>query len=282
MRKHILLAVCTLLLIFSLSYYNATKINTKQITTIQQTLSSDKIDKDVDGLLIAFFSDLYYGSFIDKDYIDMAIDKINRYQPDLLIFGGDLIYQHYTQISQDDIDYLIEKLKSLNSSLGKYAVFGEQDYLKKEMVEDILKQADFEIITNTNRKINTDKNSYINLIGIDSLIGGTPDIASAFNGINDNTYTIVVSHCPDLFAEIETQQFDYMLSGHSFGGQINIPIINLFTRNEGCKKYYSGKITKNNKTLDICNGLGRINSDARFLADAQIKLYTLKSVNNAE
>ena len=66
-----------------------------------------------------------------------------------------------------------------------------------------------------------------------------------------------------------------MLSGHSLGGQIYLPIISLFTRNEGCKKYYTGKITKNGKTLDITNGVGRIHNNARFLADSEIVLYRL-------
>ena len=34
-------------------------------------------------------------------------------------------------------------------------------------------------------------------------------------------------------------------------------------------------ITKNGKTLDITNGVGRIHNNARFLADSEIVLYRL-------
>ena len=276
MSKKIILALLTLSIFIGISYYNATVINTKQISTKQETLKSNKIDEDIDGLLIAYFSDLYYGSFIDKEYIDNLINTINKYQPDVFIFGGDLIDSSYAQnITQEDIDYLTNCFKSIKASKGKYAVLGEQDIQTFNIVETIYSNSNIQVMRNSNNTISKDKNSFINIVGIDPLISGNPDYASSFLGVDNNYYTIVISHCPDTFDEILNHDFDYMLSGHSLGGQIYLPIISLFTRNEGCKKYYTGKITKNGKTLDITNGVGHIHNNARFLADSEIVLYRL-------
>lgn len=278
MRKGLIIGFICILLTSLLCYYNATQINTKQITVRQEILRSQKIDEDTDGLLIAYFSDLYYGSFIDHEYIDSMANKLNSYHPDLIIFGGDMFESSIAnKLVQEDIDYLVHTFKSLNAPLGKFAILGDQDTLNTGVLENIYNQSDFEILSNSNKKIGIDKNSFINIVGINPLVSGNPDPALSFTGVNSSAYTLVVSHCPDIFDDLSSYEFDYMLAGHSLGGQIYIPLISLFTRNEGCKKYYTGKITKYGKTMDITNGVGRINNDARFLADAQIVLYTLST-----
>ena len=68
MRKGLIIGFICILLTSLLCYYNATQINTKQIAVRQEILRSQKIDEDTDGLLIAYFSDLYYGSLLCCPY----------------------------------------------------------------------------------------------------------------------------------------------------------------------------------------------------------------------
>ena len=276
MLKRVLCILFVFALVVFLMYYNATNINTKQINVRKEILKSDKIDDDVDGLLIAYFSDLNYGNYIDNEFLDETIRKLNVFEPDLIIFGGDLFDNSVVQgLSQEKIDYLKESLSSLDAKYGKFAVYGDTDLYNKDLVTDLLNQADFTILDNSHHLISTDRNSAINIVGTQPYVNGTVDLNAAFSGINSDNYTIIISHCPDIFDEAENYSFDYMLSGHSRGGQVNLPVISFFTRDEGCKKYFSGKNTKNGKTIDITNGLGRIHSNARFMADAEIVFYTL-------
>ena len=279
MFKRISIIILSILIIGLLSYFNAFYINTNQIQVRQEKLQSTKIDEDLDGFLIAYFSDLYYGSNLDKNYLDKVFSKINSFKPDLIIFGGDLIdYDKYISLNQEDKDYLSNNLSNLNSKYGKYAILGEYDYKNIDNIYSIYALSDFTILNNTNHVIGVDRNSYINIVGIDSLVDGNPDLTNSFSGVNYNAYTIVLSHCPDIFDEINIYDYDYLLSGHSRGGQIYFPIINLFTRPIGAEKYFSGKITRNGKTLDISNGIGTINTHARINADSEIVLYSLQSI----
>ena len=268
MLKKITIISVLLLCLISGTYFNAVKVNTRQIRIRQESITSNEIDGDLNGLLIVYFSDLYYGQYIDSQFLANAVSKINMFKPDVIIFGGNLIEQN---TGQDD---LMSALSSLEARYGKYAVLGEND---GQLVHDILLQTGFDIIENDSRPIMVDRNSYINLVGIDHLDQGDPDPHQAFSSVNSSHYTFAVSHCPDIFDEILSYDFDYLLSGHSLGGQIYIPLISLFNRPEGCRKYFRGKITKQGKTIDITNGLGRIDHDARLLADAEIVLYTLHS-----
>lgn len=278
MFKRITIIICGVLLLSLLTYINATKINTRQLQLRQEILQDAKIDQDCDGFLIAYFTDLYYGSYLDKDYLARLFDTINEFKPDLIVFGGDLIDdQTYNSLTQDDKQFLQDNLNSLNARFGKYAILGEYDIRLYDLVLSIYEASSFNILNNKSVQINIDKNSYFNIVGVDPIIEGSPDISQAFLGVNPQAYTIVLSHCPDIFDELNTYNYDYFLSGHSRGGQINIPIINLFTRPLGAEKYLSGKITKNNKTLDISNGIGMIKNNARLNADSELVLYTLKT-----
>ncbi len=267
MVKKIIVIVTSLIIVIATCIINATIFNTKQIQTRQVILKSEKINEESSNILIAYFSDLHYGTYIDNDFLENVINKISDYKPDVIIFGGDLL----DNINEDNKVYLTDALETLDAEYGKYAILGDQDKTNEDDISKILKDADFKIIDDTNITININNESSINIVGIDN------NFDEAFHGINSNNYTLVVGHYPDLFEDIIDYDFDYMLAGHSHGGQIYIPLINYFFRKQGCQKYYHGKYQEDNKTLDITNGVGRTDNNARFLADAEIVLYRLDS-----
>ena len=267
MVKKIIVIVTSLIIVIATCIINATIFNTKQIQTRQVILKSEKINEENSNILIAYFSDLHYGTYIDNDFLENVISKINDYKPDVIIFGGDLL----DNINEDNKVYLTDALETLDAKYGKYAILGDQDKTNEDDISKILKDADFKIIDDTNATININNESSINIVGIDN------NFDEAFHGINSNNYTLVVGHYPDFFEDIIDYDFDYMLAGHSHGGQIYIPLINYFFRKQGCQKYYHGKYQEDNKTLDITNGIGRTDNNARFLADAEIVLYRLDS-----
>lgn len=273
MVKKILAILLGLLIIIGICVVNARYINTNQLYVREEIIYTSKLDENSNDILIAYFSDLHYGGLINNSFLDKAINTINNFDPDIIIFGGDLVDDFSTKgISVDNREYIINSLKSLESKYGKYAIYGEDD--ANEDILNIYNESGFKLLDNTNVSININ-NNIINVVGINSLpekVGGYLD---SFNGINPINYTFVVAHHPDTFKTVITNDFDYMLAGHTHGGQVYFPIFSLFNREWGCEEYYKGKTKKNNKTLDITNGVGRKDTNARFLADAEIVMYRL-------
>ncbi len=277
--KKILTIILASLCVIGLCLVNAFLANPRQLKVREETLSSAKIDHDLEGLQIAYFSDLHYGTFIDDAFVTKMADKISEFTPDVILFGGDLV-DHLQEhpISEEQKETLIGILKSLKAPYGKYAVLGEQDLENlavKEAVEEILLSSDFRIITNTSTRIFADRDSSFNLIGIDSLAAGKPQPETAYEGVNPYYYTIVLTHCPDTFDSLPLEKTDYVLAGHSHGGQAYLPILDLFNRKPGCEKYSRGKIVRGESVLDITNGVGMTDKKVRFAADAEIVLYRL-------
>lgn len=263
-----------------LMIYYSLFIAVKQTSVRYETLSSTKIPKVMDNVKIAYFTDLEYGFSIDEERFSSIIDMLNYNGPDVVIFGGDL-FDDASKASEEDIKTVTELLKSIDAPLGKFAVLGERDCknedIKKQMTE-ILLEADFEILNNRSLHIRNGTNSGIVIIGVDPLINGEPNIEQATAKISEEEYNILVTHCPDLFAQ---DGFPYTsialgIAGHSHGSQINIPFLGPYTYVEGANKYPLGKYQINNMELQVSSGVGTTNINARLFSSSEIVIYRLQ------
>lgn len=270
-KKIVIIALAAVSLIV-LSYFNATKANPNQLKVREETIRSKKINEDLDGFLVVFFSDMNYGDFFDRKKLERMSETVNSFKPDLILFGGDLIDEVETPMSQEERDFLQESLRSLYARYGKFAVLGDEDMISEDKIKNILEEAEFEVLNNQIKVIGIAPEARINIIGLNNSKNADPD-PSILADIDASAYSLVISHCPDLFEEVKGYNVDYMCAGHSRNGQIYFPLINFFYRDAGCQKYYRGKTTRNSTTLDITNGLGQNDYNARLNSDPEIVLY---------
>ncbi len=266
--------------ILALLIYNVFYINIKTITAVTKTYTSEKISDDLDGLTVIFFSDLHYGTAVKEAEVKKLTTIINSFDPDIVLFGGDLIDDSDAYVfAQNEKDELVASLKDIDARYGKYAVLGNHDLGSSSIHEtavSILNSGDFEILTNSNTRIRIG-NDFVNIVGIDSLILGEPDIEKAYSDIDDGQFTISLCHTPDVFDDIS--KTDIMFAGHSHGGQVYLPLLETLYRPNGAKKYFKGEYRKDDMLLDITNGVGTTLYDARFLADSEIIVYRLTSAS---
>lgn len=270
-KKIVIIALAAVSLIV-LSYFNATKANPNQLKVREETIRSKKINEDLDGFLVVFFSDMNYGDFFDRKKLERMSETVNSFKPDLILFGGDLIDEAETPMSQEERDFLQESLRSLYARYGKFAVLGDEDMISEDKIKNILEEAEFEVLNNQIKVIGIAPEARINIIGLNNSKNADPD-PSILADIDASAYSLVISHCPDLFEEVKGYNVDYMCAGHSRNGQIYFPLINFFYRDAGCQKYYRGKTTRNSTTLDLTNGLGQNDYNARLNSDPEIVLY---------
>lgn len=277
-KKWIITIVIVSLLI-GLTVYKVLYVNPHLIKIREETIKSDKLSNTKDGIIIAYFSDTHLNNYTNNDDLLKVVELINSVKPDVVLFGGDLIDNYVLYgLSDSDRAEVIDGLSKINAKLGKYAVLGEHDSNKTE-IEQILNDSDFEVITNTNKQIYYGNSSYFNLVGIDCICSGLPDTSLAYDGVNSEAYTIVLTHAPDIFDDLYLNQTDLVLAGHSHGPQIYVPFFEMFYRIDGAKKYSHGKHTKQGTTLDITNGVGLSENSTRFNSNAEVVFYKLLSSN---
>lgn len=129
---------------------------------LRQVLYFDDLPDAFDGFKITQISDIHSGSFDNPEKISYAVDLINQQESDLLLFTGDIVNTHATEM-HPWID-TFKKIK--NYEYGKFSVLGNHDYGEYvdwkseeaknknfEDIKDLHRQIDFKLMLNENTKI---------------------------------------------------------------------------------------------------------------------------------
>lgn len=95
------------------------------------------------------------------------------------------------------------------------------------------------------------------IAGIDDLMLGEPNINHALNGASPNVPVVLLSHNPDIYPWADLAGVDLVLSGHTHGGQINLPGIGpVLTRCYIGRDVAAGLSRRGNSVLHVSRGLG--------------------------
>ena len=283
LRKKIVLTslkvIFIIIIISMLFYLYTTYISSKIITVKEERIISEKLPSNFDGLKIIQISDIHYGSTIFIDDIKKLVSLVNRRNPDLVVFTGDLINKVY-KINSKEQENLIKQLKKIKSTIGKYAIMGEED---TDQFTTIMNQSEFTILNNDYDLIYKDSNTPILLIGLSSSISNNININQGYEYFtqpthNSNIYTITLLHEPDNVDEITASyQTDLFLAGHSHNGQVYIPYIGGLFRKEGAEHYINGFYQLENSKLYISSGIGTTGNGFRLFCRPSINFFRLSS-----
>ncbi len=265
-----------LIIIFVITILYSFLVEPKLFLIHEKSIQSSKISDNMHGLKIVEFSDLHYGTSINKNNIKKITKNINMLKPDIVIFAGDLIDDTYTPTTED-IKLITEQLSNINASLGKYAIYGNHDY-DIDPFQNIMYDSDFQLLKNSYDLIYKDNTNPILLYGVDDVLEGTPNLEE-YNKLKDqNIYKIILVHEPDYIEEIDTEKTDIVLSAHSHNKQVNLPLIGNLYLPKGAKKYYKNHYKVNNTDLYISNGIGCSKIGVRLFSIPSINFFRLLKI----
>lgn len=249
-------------------------IGTKLIEINEYKVESNTLPESFHGLKIVQFSDIHYGTTINKKELDNIIEKINNLKPDIIFFTGDLLDKNIT-ITDEIKKELISSLNNLECTLYKYAIYGDED-LENDEYKDILNNSNFKLLENHSTLLYYEDITPIEITGYNPIIT-SPNYTILTNYVDEqdttNYYKIVLSHEPDSIDKFINYNPNLVLSGHSLGGLIKLPYLNSIFLKENSKKYYENYYKLNNTDFYISNGLGTSGINARFNNHPSINLY---------
>ncbi|WP_223700424.1 metallophosphoesterase [Sutcliffiella deserti] len=259
-----------------LGYWYARYIEPKQIKKETHTITNSKIPEGFTGLKIVQFSDTHVGHYFEQEDLERVVKMINEEKPDVVFFTGDLMDDPLIYKNPHD---LIPILSNIQAPLGKFAIFGNHDHggYGTETYDEIMVAAQFRMLKNESTFIELKDKSKIYIAGVDDLMLGRPDFRQTLNGIPEDSFTILLSHEPDAAKEI-SEEFNasFQLSGHSHGGQVQLPFIGPLITPPLGSKYYEGFYQFNELTLFVNRGLGTTRKPLRFMAPPEITSFILE------
>ena len=276
-KQRVLVFTATLLSLGGLLYYGNTAIQVSHYEILDP-----KIPSEFDGFKIIQVSDLHNTLFGEQQQTLMK--KIAAENPDIIVVTGDLL-DFYTP----DVAVAEQFIAAAVQLAPVYYINGnhesrlpiEYNNLKVSMREHgvvILENSQTQLVAN---------GQTINLLGVnDPAFDRTPLSSEQLmkrqlTALNDNsaTYTILLSHRPELFETYVASGINLVFSGHAHGGQVRIPFIGgVLAPHQGLfPKYTAGVFVEESTTMVVSRGLGNSAFPLRVNNRPELVVVTLRS-----
>ena len=278
-KKIIVLAVVATILL-ALIIWTAWGNTALELNTY--TISSDRLPEAFDGYRIAHVSDLHNAE-MGKDN-DKLLKMLREAEPDIIAITGDIIDSRNT-----DVEIALNFTRAAMEIAPCYYVTGnhearvsEYDELREGLIEQGVAFLDDERI-----ELELSGETIV-LLGVndpsfqtDYLFGDSETVMqSKLQEIinEEDTYTILLSHRPELFEVYTESKVDLVLSGHAHGGQFRLPFVGgLVAPNQGLfPKYDAGLYTEENTNMIVSRGIGNSILPFRFNNRPEVILIVLQ------
>ncbi len=238
-----------------------------------------------DGLRVAQLSDIHLDQFTEPLFLRIAIDHINKLNPDIVFLTGDFVTRSFVSrhIRKDaawQCAAILDQLKCTQ----RYACLGNHDLLvSKREVTAALTNHGIAVINNSYLPIERGAGRFW-LAGLEDPLEGHPNPEAAIPESIRNLPlepVVLLCHGPDyadnLLARPEGQAVALMLSGHTHGGQVCIPFIGATFLPPYGRKYVEGWFQFGNLQLHVNRGLGTVGLPFRFNCPPEITIMTLRA-----
>ena len=226
------------------------------------TISSQRLPTAFDGFRIAQVSDLHNAEMGENN--EKLLTTLHETKPDIIVLTGDLIDSRKTKV-----DVALNFAENALQIAPCYYVTGNHEARVQEYtaLKEGLTSLGVEVLENARTEVEL-SGEKITILGVDDpsfqedyLFGDTETVMrgklSTFTSETDS-FTILLSHRPELFDIYVEFGIDLVFSGHAHGGQFRLPFIGgAFAPNQGFfPKYDGGIFTQGRTNMVVSRGVG--------------------------
>jgi len=234
------------------------------------------LDPAHDGLRVAQLSDVHVGPRTPLAIIRAAIEEANRFQPDLVVLTGD-----YVSRRREEIQGLRDHLGGLRGPV--VAVLGNHDvWVDPRGAAAALRSHGYEVLENAWTEIRL-RGVPLSVVGVGDHLTRRDDVAAATRGLPPTGPTpLVLAHGPRTAEKLQALGRPVLcLSGHTHGGQINLPILTPLLLASIREPYVRGAYRLGGVQLYVNRGVGMSGIRIRVNSPAEVTLATLRRAEPA-
>jgi uncharacterized protein len=236
-----------------------------------------------EGARIVQLSDIHMDEFTEPLFLEHAVKVVNDLKPDFVFLTGDYVTEGIgsKSFAVGAAWQCADILRNLECQ-QRYAVLGNHDVgVGPKQVKTAFDDNGIPVLVNEFTPLQRG-GSRIWLSGLDDC-GRNPRLDLAIperiRGIAEEP-VILLCHEPDFADRVVERQFDQdialMISGHSHGGQVRLPLIGPIILPDGGQKYVEGWFRFGKMQLYVNRGLGTIDVPFRFDCPPEISVITLQ------
>ncbi len=241
----------------------------KTIRVSPYTVTHNAIPAAFDGMRLVHLSDLH-----NKDFGEDLTACVRAQNPDIIVITGDWISRE-----TEDIAPAVRTAEALVTIAPVYYVAGNHEAWAPRWAElcKALLTCGVNILENSAVHLHRGDDT-IQLIGMFDTEFSTHIWRDVAPFHDDSLFSVFLLHRPEYAPEAASFGFDLMLSGHTHGGQIRLPLIGaVYAPNQGFFPQYDvGQFEVDGMTLIVSQGLGE-SASVRILTPPEVVVITLDS-----
>ncbi|MCG3196507.1 MAG: metallophosphoesterase [Candidatus Omnitrophica bacterium] len=226
------------------------------------------LDPRLVGLKIGHLTDFHLGKQCHARYVRHAVDRVLETSPDLIAVTGDFVnFAKY-------LDECFETLAEIQAPLGVFAVRGNHDYwVGAEEIGRRIESAGMILLED--RTVEAERRGARFLVsGIESR-WNRAGVPLDYIPAEDTRLKVVLSHTPDEFPRLAEREPHLVLSGHTHGGQLRLPLFGpVVTPSDYGRRYAAGVFRKGPSLLYVSRGIGCY-PPLRLLCDPEVTVFEL-------
>lgn len=267
-------------------YYNSTGA---QVELVRVPVKINRLPAPLQGLKIGLITDVHSSFIVSKELIKAAADLVMAESPDVIVLTGDFISGSTKFLSgsigefkHHYLERCAAALSGLQAPLGVYGVLGNHDFWSgptavKTICDTLSKRVGVTWLRNTNIELIKAGASF-HLLGVDDYWESSCSLTTACKGIPGDSIKILLSHNPDINDDISLskERIDLVLSGHTHGGQVVVPILGQpVMPSKFGQKYRAGLVRDGKRQTYVSRGVGCLLAPIRLNCMPEATVLTL-------
>jgi predicted MPP superfamily phosphohydrolase len=237
------------------------------IALTRERLAVSGLPPALAGLRIGLVTDLHRSETVSHEMVDRAVRLVMAEAPDLVVLGGDYV----TWRDRRFITPAADALAPLSAPHGVFAVLGNHD--DDRDMPAALSAKGFVVLRDARTRL-TIRGEILDLAGIRYWTSRLSEIASVLRGASPNV--ILLAHTPKRLVEAAALAVPLVLSGHTHGGQIVLPLVGAVAAREF--PVIAGTGRRDSTAIFVSRGVGTVYIPVRLNCPPEVAVLTLQPV----
>jgi hypothetical protein len=258
-------------------------VETRRLSVTRRLFSVRGLPDPLDGLRVVQLTDIHLGPWTSVADVRRMVAAANALDPDLIALTGD-----YVLHSADYVAPVAAALAGLRARVGVVGVLGNHDWWEEgPLSKRALANAGVRMVDNgrvfvtPGRRLSESPREGLCVAGVGDLMTDEQHYDLALGGLPADMPRLLLSHNPDVAEErpfvASGHRVDLMLSGHTHGGQIRLPLIGSpVTMSRYGQKYARGLVQGPTCPVYVSRGLGMAMLPVRLGSVPEIAVIELR------
>lgn len=229
----------------------------------------DRIPRD--GLTLVQLTDIHSGPYLEGPELEWVMDRVTALDPDVIVLTGDYVNRDPAEIYPS-----LGAIARLKARGGVFAVLGNHDFWGDEAeVAAALEKVGIQMLRNRGVDIEV-RGTTFHLAGVDDWKENQADLQQASRDRSGDSLSILLSHCPQIVDEAADVGYDLVLSGHTHGMQVRLPIFRQLASRFMHNRFDHGHSRHRDTHLVISRGLGVVTLPWRYKCPPEVTRIRLQ------